>query len=212
MVSYLPRPCPLCSYTLVGLEQTAESVRLPDYRWPQRAVLVLGREKEGLPPEVRKACARIFAVRKGREDPAPLPTRVCHLVAVDSAGTQWLLQQQPCSGCHVKRDSEAQPAAVWVQRVVRPGHSRTECNYNRRNIHTPTLAAYGIVLPAAHPTPRASQFVPQVLSLLDVALEIPQRGIIRSLNVHVTGAIALYEYVRQQQQLPAAAAAVVVAP
>ncbi|PNH07214.1 putative methyltransferase TARBP1 [Tetrabaena socialis] len=76
-------------YTLVGLEQTAESVRLPEYRWPARVVLVLGREKEGLPPEV--------------------------------------------------------------------------------------------------------------LSLLDVALEIPQSGIIRSLNVHVTGAIALYEYVRQRQ-------------
>ncbi|KAG2452645.1 hypothetical protein HYH02_002878 [Chlamydomonas schloesseri] len=68
-------------YTLVGLEQTAESVRLPDYQWPERAVLVLGREKEGIPPEV--------------------------------------------------------------------------------------------------------------LSLLDAALEVPQRGIIRSLNVHVTGAIAL---------------------
>ena len=40
------------SYTLVGLEQTAESVRLPDYVWPERVVLVLGREKEGIPPEV----------------------------------------------------------------------------------------------------------------------------------------------------------------
>ncbi|GIL43959.1 hypothetical protein Vafri_1516 [Volvox africanus] len=76
-------------YTLVGLEQTAESVRLPDYRWPAKVVLVLGREKEGIPPEV--------------------------------------------------------------------------------------------------------------LSLLDATLEIPQRGIIRSLNVHVSGAIALYEYVRQMQ-------------
>ncbi|KXZ44095.1 hypothetical protein GPECTOR_74g709 [Gonium pectorale] len=76
-------------YTLVGLEQTAESVRLPDYRWPSKVVLVLGREKEGIPPEV--------------------------------------------------------------------------------------------------------------LSLLDATLEIPQRGIIRSLNVHVSGAIALYEYVRQMQ-------------
>ncbi|GIL82026.1 hypothetical protein Vretifemale_10973 [Volvox reticuliferus] len=83
-------------YTLVGLEQTAESVRLPDYRWPAKVVLVLGREKEGIPPEV--------------------------------------------------------------------------------------------------------------LSLLDATLEIPQRGIIRSLNVHVSGAIALYEYVRQMQfqQLPSA--------
>jgi tRNA G18 (ribose-2'-O)-methylase SpoU len=38
---------------------------------------------------------------------------------------------------------------------------------------------------------------PQIISLLDAALEIPQRGILRSLNVHVSGALALYEYVRQ---------------
>lgn len=45
-------------YSLVGLEQTAESVCLPDYEWPERCVLVLGREKEGLPPEVRRALLR----------------------------------------------------------------------------------------------------------------------------------------------------------
>ena len=40
-------------YTLLGLEQTAESCHLPDFKFPNRCVLVLGREKEGLPPEVR---------------------------------------------------------------------------------------------------------------------------------------------------------------
>lgn len=30
-------------YTLVGLEQTAESVSLLDFEWPERTVLVLGR-------------------------------------------------------------------------------------------------------------------------------------------------------------------------
>ena len=30
-------------YTLVGLEQTAESVSLLDFQWPERTVLVLGR-------------------------------------------------------------------------------------------------------------------------------------------------------------------------
>lgn len=39
-------------YTLLGLEQTAESVPLPRYPFPKRCVLVLGREKEGMPPEV----------------------------------------------------------------------------------------------------------------------------------------------------------------
>ena len=32
-----------CGYTLVGLEQTAESVSLLEFQWPERTVLVLGR-------------------------------------------------------------------------------------------------------------------------------------------------------------------------
>ena len=54
---------------------------------------------------------------------------------------------------------------------------------------------------------RACNRQPQVLSLLDVALEIPQLGIIRSLNVHVSGAIALYEYTRQRLAATAAGGA-----
>ncbi|GAB6020480.1 Tar (HIV-1) RNA binding protein 1 [Chamberlinius hualienensis] len=37
-----------------------------------------------------------------------------------------------------------------------------------------------------------------IIQLLDVSVEIPQQGIIRSLNVHVTGAILVWEYTRQQ--------------
>ncbi|CCW67734.1 unnamed protein product [Phytomonas sp. Hart1] len=36
-----------------------------------------------------------------------------------------------------------------------------------------------------------------ILPLLDVCVEVPQYGVIRSLNVHVTGAIVMYEYTRQ---------------
>ena len=36
-----------------------------------------------------------------------------------------------------------------------------------------------------------------ILALLDATVEIPQLGIIRSLNVHVSGAIAMFEYTRQ---------------
>jgi tRNA G18 (ribose-2'-O)-methylase SpoU len=78
-------------YHLVGLEQTAESTCLQDFRFPPQTVLVLGREKEGIPPEI--------------------------------------------------------------------------------------------------------------IGMLDAAVEIPQLGIIRSLNVHVSGAIAMYEYARQQRQV-----------
>ena len=36
-----------------------------------------------------------------------------------------------------------------------------------------------------------------ILSLLDVAIEIPQLGMTRSLNVHVSGSIVLWEYTKQ---------------
>jgi len=75
------------SYALIGLEQTADSTPLPAFPFPRRACLVLGREKEGLPPEL--------------------------------------------------------------------------------------------------------------LTLMDDCVEIPQFGVVRSLNVHVSAAVALYEYTRQ---------------
>nr|XP_011465219.1 PREDICTED: uncharacterized protein LOC101309934 [Fragaria vesca subsp. vesca] len=38
-----------------------------------------------------------------------------------------------------------------------------------------------------------------IIHFLDACLEIPQLGVVRSLNVHVSGAIALWEYTRQQR-------------
>ncbi|KDP39960.1 hypothetical protein JCGZ_03491 [Jatropha curcas] len=38
-----------------------------------------------------------------------------------------------------------------------------------------------------------------IIHILDACLEIPQLGVVRSLNVHVSGAIALWEYTRQQR-------------
>lgn len=40
---------------------------------------------------------------------------------------------------------------------------------------------------------------PDILEVLDATVEIPQYGVIRSLNVHVASATALYEYVRQHR-------------
>jgi tRNA guanosine-2'-O-methyltransferase len=37
----------------------------------------------------------------------------------------------------------------------------------------------------------------QFLHAVDTAIEIPQFGIIRSLNVHVSGAIAIWEFTKQ---------------
>jgi tRNA guanosine-2'-O-methyltransferase len=39
-------------YTVVGLEQTSQSTPLPRFRFPERCVLLVGREREGVPPEI----------------------------------------------------------------------------------------------------------------------------------------------------------------
>ncbi len=38
-----------------------------------------------------------------------------------------------------------------------------------------------------------------LLSVLDVAVEIPQFGVVRSLNVHVSGALFVWEYAKQHK-------------
>jgi tRNA G18 (ribose-2'-O)-methylase SpoU len=43
----------------------------------------------------------------------------------------------------------------------------------------------------------------EFLQAVDQCVEIPQLGIIRSLNVHVTGALAIWEYTRQRMILAA---------
>jgi tRNA guanosine-2'-O-methyltransferase len=40
----------------------------------------------------------------------------------------------------------------------------------------------------------------EYIQMVDQCLEIPQYGMIRSLNVHVSGAIAIWEYTKQHQQ------------
>ena len=41
-----------------------------------------------------------------------------------------------------------------------------------------------------------------IIHVLDGCVEIPQLGVVRSLNVHVSGAIAVWEYTRQQHNQP----------
>ena len=41
----------------------------------------------------------------------------------------------------------------------------------------------------------------EIIDILDVCVEIPQSGRIRSFNVHVTGALVLWDYVRQARRL-----------
>lgn len=38
---------------------------------------------------------------------------------------------------------------------------------------------------------------PNIMNLLDLAVEIPQFGVVRSLNVHVTASLFMWEYCKQ---------------
>lgn len=44
-------------YAVAALEQTASAVPLPDYHPPEKVAIVLGREVEGLSPELLKLCS-----------------------------------------------------------------------------------------------------------------------------------------------------------
>jgi tRNA G18 (ribose-2'-O)-methylase SpoU len=44
--------CKKAGYTVVGVEQTANSCNLLDYTFPEKVVLVLGKEREGIPVDV----------------------------------------------------------------------------------------------------------------------------------------------------------------
>ncbi len=43
-------------FTVAGLEQTASSTALPDFKTPQKIALIVGRETEGLEPEILEVC------------------------------------------------------------------------------------------------------------------------------------------------------------
>lgn len=41
-------------YSVVGVEQSDKSVSLGDFKFPKKSVLVLGREREGIPAELMR--------------------------------------------------------------------------------------------------------------------------------------------------------------
>lgn len=49
-------------FEVIALEQAPTSIKLPDYRPPQKLVLLLGREVEGIEPELLKLCDKIIEI------------------------------------------------------------------------------------------------------------------------------------------------------
>lgn len=50
------------SYTIAALEQAPNSIQLPDYDPPDKLALIVGREVEGLEPEILSACDIILEI------------------------------------------------------------------------------------------------------------------------------------------------------
>jgi 23S rRNA (guanosine2251-2'-O)-methyltransferase len=49
-------------FTIAGLEQARGSIRLPDFKPPEKLALIVGREVEGLEPDVVKACDYVLEI------------------------------------------------------------------------------------------------------------------------------------------------------
>lgn len=56
-------------YAIAALEQAQHSIKLPVYKPPQKLAMVVGREVEGIEPEVLAACEQILEIpMKGRKE------------------------------------------------------------------------------------------------------------------------------------------------
>lgn len=49
-------------YEVVGLEQTAASTSLYDFRFARKTVLVIGSENKGIPPDILAVCDRVVEI------------------------------------------------------------------------------------------------------------------------------------------------------
>lgn len=56
-------------YTIVGLEQDARSVMLPNFKTPEKVALLLGEEVEGLTDDLREVCDALIEIpMNGRKE------------------------------------------------------------------------------------------------------------------------------------------------
>lgn len=56
-------------YTIVGLEQDPDAIKLQDYKPPQKILLVLGEEVAGISSDIRKLCDNLIEIpMKGQKE------------------------------------------------------------------------------------------------------------------------------------------------
>ena len=101
-----------------------------------------------------------------------------------------LLHLCPCSG-----------PALHVKLWTRCWRQAAAALQSMQLLHAPALALQPGVCQACQDTGRSSACtdLARRAQVLDATVEIPMQGVIRSLNAHVSGGIAMYEVARQQQ-------------
>ena len=113
--------------------------------------------------------------------------------------TEWLLR------CWSRTDSR-KPWAEFVQVSTENGSSSWVMwkKFNKLSFWKICLVKYACVIFFFffHSRNEKEGIPVELIQHLDVCVEVPQEGVIRSMNVHVTGAIFIWEYVRQQIGLP----------
>eukprot|EP00117_Sycon_ciliatum_P026512 scpid11117/ scgid1471/ Probable methyltransferase TARBP1; TAR RNA-binding protein 1; TAR RNA-binding protein of 185 kDa len=82
-------------------------------------------------------------------------------------------------------------------------YMRDECGYSivgvEQTAHSRSLEHYQFKQKTLLLLGNEREGIPvELIQLMDECVEIPQLGVIRSLNVHVSGAILVWEYTKQQ--------------
>eukprot|EP00658_Telonema_sp_P-2_P075980 TRINITY_DN6586_c0_g1_i1.p1 TRINITY_DN6586_c0_g1~~TRINITY_DN6586_c0_g1_i1.p1 ORF type:complete len:1153 (-),score=200.23 TRINITY_DN6586_c0_g1_i1:194-3652(-) len=129
-------------------------------------------------------CADIFAV-EGVVVPNKRVFEHPHFIAAARSAEKWIQWEEvPESGLivYLRRMKLKGYTAVGIEQTA---DSESMATYQFPERAVVVLGSEGKGIP------------PGILPFLDVCVEIPQFGLIRSLNVHVTGALAMYEYTKQ---------------
>ncbi|KAL6847720.1 hypothetical protein ACP4OV_022508 [Aristida adscensionis] len=132
--------------------------------------------------EVFRAGALVVAERGVAEE------KQFRLISVTAEKWVPLLEVPPASlGAYLQRKRGEGYALVGLEQTAR------SCSLERFAFPRRTLLLLG----------REKEGIPaDLIHLLDACVEIPQLGLVRSLNVHVSAAIAVWEYTRQHRTPP----------
>ena len=130
--------------TIVGADAGAHT-KLSAFRWPERVVLVLGHERDGLSPAVRKVCdVRVLIEGSGALDSLNVSVAAGVLIASYAAAhgtgtrdaydeTKFTGSQEAGSVDRIVLIFPRLPASLWILRFSRPSRRSMSSRRSRRD-------------------------------------------------------------------------------